>query len=167
MKTDVPVTRKGDKGTAATTRWQDPLAALRDLETTFDAIWTRPFLFRNPAWTAPAEGDAPWMPVIDVFEKDTDLVVQAEIPGMKKKDVKVSLDQGVLTIEGQRHADTGIEKDGWKKVERYRGMFRRRIPLAFEPDSAKIHARYEDGILEVTIPMPKEVRHRPENVPIE
>jgi HSP20 family protein len=167
MKTDVPVTRKGDKGLPTTTRWADPLAALRDLETTFDAFWTRPFLFRNPAWTAPMEGDAPWMPVIDVFEKGTDLVVQAELPGMQKKDVKVFLDQGMLTIEGDRQADKSIEKDGWKKVERVRGTFRRRIPLAFEPDTTKIHARYEDGVLEVKIPMPKEVRHHPENVPIE
>ena len=105
--------------------------------------------------------------MIDVFEKDENLVVQAEIPGMRKKDVRVSLDQGVLTLEGERNAETGIEKDGWRKVERVHGTFRRRIPLAFEPDVARIHARYEDGILEVKVPIPKEVRHHPENVPID
>jgi HSP20 family protein len=87
--------------------------------------------------------EALWLPAIDVSKRDDQLVVRAELPGLDAKDVNVEVDNGMLTISGERHS------------ERSYGSFYRAIPLPENMDPNQIQATFANGVLEVTMPAPK------------
>jgi HSP20 family protein len=88
---------------------------------------------------------------MDVLTKDGDLVIRAELPGVKLEDVDITLHNGVLTISGEHKADQEEERGGYHVRERRYGSFRRSMTLPEGVDESKIHARFEDGVLEVTV----------------
>jgi HSP20 family protein len=95
---------------------------------------------------------AEWAPAVDVATKDGDLVIRAELPGVKQEDVDITLQHNVLTISGERKAEQQEEKgDGYYVRERRYGSFTRSLALPEGTDQSKIHARYENGVLEVTV----------------
>lgn len=94
---------------------------------------------------------AEWSPAVDVYSKDGDLVIKAELPGMKPEDVDITLQEGVLTISGERKAEQEREGAGYYVKERRYGSFRRSMRLPEGVDESKIHARFEDGVLEVVV----------------
>ena len=83
--------------------------------------------------------------------KDGDLVIRAELPGVKMEDVDITLQNGVLTISGEHKADQEEERGGYHVRERRYGSFRRSMTLPEGTDESKVHARFEDGVLEVTV----------------
>ena len=94
---------------------------------------------------------AQWAPAVDVLTKDGDLVIRAELPGVKLEDVDITLQNGVLTISGEQKADQEEERGGYHVRERRYGSFRRSMTLPEGIDESKVHARFEDGVLEVTV----------------
>ncbi len=98
-----------------------------------------------------AQGDAEWAPAIDVVQKNGDLVVRAELPGVKLEDVEMTVHQGVLTISGTRDEQREEERGGYLVRERRSGSFRRSLQLPEGVDEDSIRARFENGVLEVTI----------------
>ncbi len=98
-----------------------------------------------------AQGVADWAPAIDVVQQDGDLVVRAELPGVKLEDVDMTVHRGVLTISGKREEQSEEERGGYLVRERRSGSFRRSLQLPEGVDEDSIHARFENGILEVTI----------------
>ena len=92
-----------------------------------------------------------WAPAIDVVAKDGDLVLRAELPGIKQEDVDITLHENVLTVSGERKAEQEEERSGYYVRERRYGSFSRSLTLPQGVDESKIHARYEDGVLEVTV----------------
>ena len=92
-----------------------------------------------------------WAPVIDVVTKDGDLVIRAELPGVKQDDVEITLHNNVLTISGERKAEQEEERGGYHVRERRYGSFSRSLALPEGLDESKIHARYDNGVLEVTV----------------
>jgi len=92
-----------------------------------------------------------WAPAIDVVTKDGDLVIRAELPGVKQEDVDITFQDNVLTISGERKAEQEEERGGYYVRERRYGSFSRSLTLPHGVDESKIHARYEDGVLEVTV----------------
>jgi HSP20 family protein len=93
-----------------------------------------------------------WAPAVDALTKDSDLVIRAELPGVKHEDVDISLHDNVLTISGERRAEQEEEERGGYHIrERRYGSFRRSLALPEGIDESKISARYEDGVLEVTV----------------
>jgi HSP20 family protein len=92
-----------------------------------------------------------WAPTIDVVNKDSNLVVRAELPGVKQEDVDITLHDGVLTISGERKAEQEEERGGYYVRERRYGSFSRSLALPEGIDESKIHARYDNGVLEVTV----------------
>jgi HSP20 family protein len=98
-----------------------------------------------------AQGTAEWAPAIDVVHKDDDLVVRAELPGTKPEDMDVTVHQGALTISGKREEQTEEERGGYLVKERRSGSFRRSIHLPEGVDEDSIRARFENGVLEVSI----------------
>ncbi len=93
-----------------------------------------------------------WAPAIDVLIKDSDLVIRAELPGVKQEDVEITLHNNVLTISGERKAEQEEEERGGYYVrERRYGSFSRSLTLPEGLDESKIHARYENGVLEVSV----------------
>ena len=95
--------------------------------------------------------DAEWAPALDALTKDSDLVIRAELPGVKPEDVDISLHDNVLTIAGERRDEQDEERGGYHIRERRYGSFRRSVALPEGIDESKISARYEDGVLEVTV----------------
>jgi len=92
-----------------------------------------------------------WAPAIDVLTRDGDLVVRAELPGVKLEDVDITLQKGVLTISGEHKVEGEEERGGYHIRERRHGSFRRSMTLPEGTDESKVHARFEDGVLEVTV----------------
>ena len=107
-----------------------------------------------------------WSPAIEVFEKDNNLVVRAELPGMSKDDVKVEMTDDGLLIHGERKKEKEEEGKGWYRSERSYGEFRRLIPMPEDIKTEEAKASFENGVLEVITPMPESSR-RKRSVPIE
>jgi HSP20 family protein len=97
------------------------------------------------------QGGAEWAPAIDVVQKDDDLVVRAELPGARPEDVEITVHQGVLTISGKREEQSEEERGGYLVRERRSGSFRRSLQLPERVDEDSIRARFENGVLEVSI----------------
>jgi HSP20 family protein len=97
------------------------------------------------------QGVAEWAPAIDVVQKDDDLVVRAELPGARPKDVEVTVHQGVLTISGKREEQREEERGEYLVRERRSGSFRRSLQLPEGIDENSIRARFDNGVLEVSI----------------
>src|SRR5215203_2803563 len=111
-----------------------------------DVRWSRP----STGWPDDAGYDRVG-PSVDVLQKDRELLVRAEMPGVKPEDVEVAIHNGVLTISGERKIDQEEERAGYYVRELRHGSFRRSMILPEGADEEKIHARYQDGILEVTL----------------
>ena len=97
------------------------------------------------------EGIAEWAPAVDATAKDGNLVIRAELPGVKPEDVDVSLHDNLLTISGERKAEQEEERGGYHIRERRYGSFSRSFSLPQGTDESKVRARIENGVLEVTV----------------
>src|ERR671920_879201 len=99
------------------------------------------------------QGEVPsqWAPALDVLQEDGDIVVRAELPGVRLEDVDITFHNGVLTISGVRQAEEQKEGSGYYVRERRYGSFRRNMALPEGTDESKIHARFQDGVLEVRV----------------
>src|SRR3712207_4164774 len=92
-----------------------------------------------------------WAPAIDGVARDGDLVLRAELPGVKQEDVDITLHDNVLTLSGERKAEQEEERGGYYVRERRYGSFSRSFSLPQGTDESKVRARYENGVLEVTV----------------
>jgi len=101
-----------------------------------------------------------WTPAVDIKELDNEFVISADIPGVDPKNIEIHMEDGVLTIKGERHAEKDDEKDGYKRVERSYGSFYRRFSLPDSADAEKINAKSHNGVLELTIPKSEKVKAR-------
>lgn len=93
-----------------------------------------------------------WAPAVDIKEEPTRFVLYADIPGVDPNDIEVFMENGILTIKGERITTKKEEKEGYTRVERSKGSFYRRFALPDTADSDKITAKGKDGVLEIIIP---------------
>lgn len=107
-----------------------------------------------------------WAPAMDVVQKDGDLVVRAELPGVKLEDVDITVHDRVLTVSGERKVEQETERGGYLVRERRHGSFRRSMQLPEGVDEENIRARFQDGVLEVTLEGAAAVRE-PKRIQIE
>jgi HSP20 family protein len=139
-------------------RRRDPFEMFETFQDEMTRLWGQTWPFST--WplaqrsTPMAEGAKMWTPRVDVFEKDGDLVVKAELPGAEKEDIEVTLDQGNLVIRGQKKAETEVKEEHYYRMEQSYGSFYRKLALPFETTADQIKATYTGGILEVHIPKP-------------
>lgn len=110
-----------------------------------------PFDLRSE-WTWPEVSITEWAPSIDVKEEDKRFVIHADVPGVKAKDIDVSMENGLLTIRGKRESEVKEEKSNYLRVERSSGSFLRQLSLPDAVDQNKIEAKCTDGVLEITLP---------------
>ncbi|HEY1776106.1 MAG TPA: Hsp20/alpha crystallin family protein [Solirubrobacteraceae bacterium] len=106
-----------------------------------------------------------WIPAIDLVEGAEEYVLRADLPGLRSDDVKVELDENVLTISGERGSASEESSNGFRRIERASGLFARSLTLPTGIDGTAITARFSDGVLEVRIPRP--AQRRPLRVAIE
>ena len=93
-----------------------------------------------------------WAPALDVVQDDGDLLIRAELPGVKREDVEITLHERVLTISGERRAEELREGSGYHVRERRHGSFRRSLVLPHDVEEGQVSAQFEDGVLEVRVP---------------
>ena len=95
---------------------------------------------------------ASWTPSVDITEDEESFKLLADIPGVKPEDIDVSMNNGVLTVKGERSTEEKTEKENFRRVERQYGVFYRRFTLPETANAEKIEAHSENGVLKITIP---------------
>lgn len=93
-----------------------------------------------------------WAPPVDIFEKKDHLVIRAEIPGVQKEAMDVRIENGVLTLHGERKQEIDVTEENAHRMERVYGTFTRSFLLPTTVDATKVTATYKDGVLEVSVP---------------
>ena len=121
---------------------------------------------RQPRSGARGRGHTQWIPAVEVRQRENELVVHADLPGLTPDDVNIELEDGVLTISGERRDTSEDRGDGFVRSERSYGAFSRSIELPEGIDEEQVNARFEHGVLEVTVPLPRQQRQNRRRVPI-
>jgi HSP20 family protein len=135
-------------------RREEPFNLLRQMTTELDRVFDEPWnLLRWPAGFDVNQMPA-WAPKIDVVTKDQKLITRVDLPGMKKEDVLVEVQDGLLTLSGERKKETKEEKDNVYREEREYGSFCRSIALPKGVKADDVKASFTNGVLEVTVPLP-------------
>ncbi len=106
-----------------------------------------------------------WVPAVDIRENEDNYVIHADVPGVDPGDIEVNMEDGVLSIKGQRQTKSVEEREGYKRVERVRGSFFRRFSMPDTADADAISAKSKDGVLEIVIP--KQTKVLPKRIKVE
>ena len=119
----------------------------------------------DTAFGGEALAQGAWVPPVDIYESaEKDVIVKVDLPGIKRDEIKVTFENQVLSIEGQRQAGVQNENDRAHRLERGHGAFRRSFTLPATVDAARVDASYQDGVLVVKLPRREESRPRTINI---
>ncbi len=129
-------------------RW-DPFRELEDMSERLNRMFARPAARTNGKETMTV---ADWTPTVDISETDGEYQIKAEIPDVKKEDVKVTLEDGVLTIQGERKQEKEEKGKKYHRIERSYGSFVRSFSLPDLVDEEKVQAEFKDGVLNLHLP---------------
>ena len=134
---------------------RDVSSLLRQMRSELDEVFEQPFwgASRWPTFFKAVAETPAWAPRIEVFEKDHRLVTRAELPGLKKEDIRVEIAEGQLAISGERKREFEEKKDNVFKSEREYGSFYRSVPLPEGVKPEDVKATFADGVLEVVMPL--------------
>jgi HSP20 family protein len=140
-------------------RWE-PFREIEEMKEAMDRlvddVWRgRPTLTRRE-----------WVPAVDMIDKKSELLVKAELPGMDRKDIHISITGDLLTIKGERKAEKETKEEDYYCCESSYGSFSRAVSLPVGVETDKITAEYKNGILEVHLPKTKEVKEKTKEVPV-
>jgi HSP20 family protein len=107
-----------------------------------------------------------WTPAVDIYETDNrEFVIKAELPDVKREDISVTFENGVLTLRGERKAELDTRQENYHRVERQYGSFTRSFTLPATVDATAINAAYKDGVLTVRVPQREEAK--PKQIPVQ
>ena len=141
-------------------KWQRPTVTwpsfgrLSDLRDEIDRLFESPL----SELTRTSQLLSGWTPALDVYENKDNFVVKAELPGMKKEDIVVSLHDGSLSISGERKTESKHEEGEVYRAERFFGRFQRTVTLPTTVAADKVQASYKDGVLTITLPKTEEAK---------
>ena len=138
-------------------RW-DPFRDFEDMSARLARFFNQPSLRR--AVDDDGAFFADWAPAVDVQETDKEYIVKADLPDVRKEDVKVGIENGVLTLEGERKQEKEEKNKRFHRVERVYGKFVRRLALPMEIDAQKVAAEFKDGVLNVKMPKTESAKPR-------
>jgi len=155
-KKDV-VVKKGEIEKAPalfTTRWDDMDRMFEDF---FGRTWLRPF----GAWSRPLATEyAAMLPKVDVLDRDDEVIVRAEVPGMEKDELDISISGNMLTLKGETRREEKEEKGDYYRCEMSHGAFARTLVLPAEVDESRAKANLKDGVLELKLPKMEKSKRR-------
>ena len=142
--------------TMALVRWE-PVREITSLQSEMNRLF-------NTFFDTPTTGNGSttrrWIPAIDLVETEDDFVLKADLPGLKEEDVSIEVEENVLTVSGERKAEHEDKREGYVRVERSYGSFRRSLTLPKGVDAEAVTANFDNGVLEVHIPKPEERKPR-------
>jgi len=114
--------------------------------------------FGRPTTAVAPTGERMWAPAVDVREDKDNLTLSFEIPGIRDKDVDVSITDDLLSVRGERRFEREVKDESYHRLERVYGKFERNVQLPMPVQSDKVKAVYRDGVLEITLPKAEEVK---------
>jgi len=140
------------------TRW----SPMRDLAAVEVDVLNRMF---ESAFGGEQLAPAAWIPAVDIYETaEKDVVVKVDLPDMKRENIKVTFENNVLSVEGQRELTPSVERDRFHHLERGHGQFRRSFTLPATVDASRVDANYQDGVL--TVKLPRRDEAKPKSITI-
>lgn len=141
----------------AMVRWSDPFREFAQLQDRVNRVFT-------DAYGRNDEGlltSGAWVPPVDIFQNgDHELVLKAELPDMNRQDIDITVDNGTLTIRGEKKLSGEVKEEQFHRIERRYGTFSRTFSLPPTVDAGKVSADYRDGVLTVKLPMREEAKPR-------
>ena len=145
----------------ALTRW-DPIKEMDELHRRLNSLWTG--VPRRSGDDKETMTVAEWMPTVDITEDDKEYLIKAELPEVRKEDVKVTVEHGVLTISGERKFEKEENGRKYHRIERAYGKFTRSFTVPDDADDAKVKAEFKDGVLAVHLA--KNEKSRPRSIEV-
>ena len=155
------MTKTKEKTEVAVKEETRPDTYLGEMERYFDRFFRHPFSLMTPTFDSshfPKFGEI--SPTVDIFEEGNDLVVKAELPGIKKDDLNVTITENRITISGEKKQEEKVEKKNYHRIESSYGSFSRsfRLPENVKGDASK--ASFKEGVLEIRIPKSEEAKQK-------
>ncbi|MFN4226747.1 MAG: Hsp20/alpha crystallin family protein [Candidatus Ratteibacteria bacterium] len=141
-------------------RW-NPLREMLDIKDDFDRLIDRFFSKDFEIWEGPKAFD------VDIYEDEDNIVLKAEIPGVNKEDISVSLTEDTVTISGRKEEEKKIEKENYFRKEIRTGTFSRSFTLPCSVDREKVKASYKNGVLEIVLPKSEKEKEKEVKIKIE
>ncbi|MCM8766873.1 MAG: Hsp20/alpha crystallin family protein [Candidatus Omnitrophica bacterium] len=141
-------------------RW-NPLREMLDIKDDFDRLIDRFFSKDFEIWEGPRAFD------VDIYEDANNIILKAEIPGMKKEDISVSLTEDTVTISGKKEEEKKIERENYFKKEIRTGSFSRTFTLPCSVDRDKVKASYKNGVLEIVLPKSEKEKSKEIKIEVE
>lgn len=149
-------------------RMLSPFDELERMERWFENMWSRPFSLLTPLWHGASIAEREEIsPSVDIFEEGNDLVVKADLPGVRKEGLDVNIAENYLTISGEKKKEEKVERENYYRFERSYGSFTRRFELPEGLDTDKAKAHFENGVLEVRIPKSEEAVKKAKKISID
>ena len=140
----------------------------RDMERMFEDFWTRPWFGLGwPRRFRALEEVAPRAPAIEIYEEKDDVVVKAELPGMKKEDLELNISDNLLTIKGEKKKEEEVKEKGYYYSERSYGSFTRTVEIPKDVQTDKVKASFKDGVLEIRLPKTEEAKRKEVKIKVE
>jgi HSP20 family protein len=141
----------------AIVRWSDPFREFAQLQDRINRVF-------GEAYGRSDEGlmtSGTWVPPVDIYQNgDHEVVLKAEVPDMTREDIDITVDNGTLTIRGEKKVSSDVKEEQFHRVERRYGSFSRSFSLPQTVDTAKVAAEYKNGVLTVRLPLREEAKPR-------
>ena len=151
----------------ALTRYQ-PLGLLGQFQNDINQLLERNYADEQPSYPGDSDNSrvvtSRWSPAVDIQEKQDRFVISADLPGIAAEAIDITMDDGVLTIKGERIEDNEENEEGYHRIERVRGSFYRRFSLPDTADASRIEAKGKNGVLEIVIP--KQEKAQPKKIEV-
>lgn len=146
-----------------------PVSPFETMERWFEDLWRRAFSLFGPSLFPEMRLTEHEMisPSVDIYEEGNDLVLKADLPGIKKDDISIGLTDNVLTISGSKKKEEKVERENYYRYERSSGSFSRRFELPEGIDPDKIKAHYDNGVLELRIPKTEEAKKHSKKINVD
>ena len=142
-------------------KW-DPFRELEEMSNQINRLFVRPSAWQGQSKEAMTVAD--WTPTVDISETEAEYLIKAELPEVKKEDVKITVEDGVLTIQGERRQETEEKAKKFHRIERSYGRFVRSFTLPDSVDEAGVKAVYTDGVLNLRLP--KSEKAKPKQIEV-
>ncbi len=151
---------KFDNGGLVRKEKMHPVAPFADMDKYFDSFFRNPLsLMAAPILTAPVR-ESVLTPSVDIYNEGDDIVIKAEVPGISREDLDISIDRNVLTICGEKKQESKVEEKDFHRIERSYGTFTRSFKLPDDVSADKAKASFNDGVLEIRMPRSGEHKTR-------
>jgi HSP20 family protein len=142
----------------AMVRWNDPFRDFAQLQDRINRIFSDAY---NRGGDEALLTSGSWVPPVDIYQNgDHELVLKAELPDMTREDIDITVDNGTLTIKGEKKLSSDVKEEQFHRIERRYGMFSRSFSLPPTVDPGKVAAEYRNGVLTVRLPLREEAKPR-------